>query len=754
MRWEDECVMGDRGDKAAFSRMTSPSTAVRPGSAVRSGTRSGGRRITPVVDGEKQAAPPRTGNSTAPVDSLGSIGSAGSLVGTSTTSHVLATHTGLGVEQPSVAQGSLAAATAKPVLGDIDVEMGVEPETLDHISARRARVLRRKRCRNLSVCLWLCGLSLVTAFLAFMHAVQITNPALARRIGDLEARLLGDYLIPHARRIQHLETDTADSVRALNVGANVLVARMGVVEQQVAMLTEILVTTSGGLNESIASSRTLRTTVDDLVNASALARSRLDTLNQSSTALLASGYQHTWNILARTGVLEGNVSVLAARAAWAQTNISNLWLDAAQQSANLAVLNTSAAPFVADPPFYNRTVTTLRDAVANLTATTLESKNTTARSINNTARLQAAELTLGQSVMGLRALRKALIPAASDGGTGNGTGHFQRLPGHTDFVNAVVALQSDSLFASASADISVRIWDGSKGTLVGTLQGSVGGQDHTARLLALAALPGGLLCSGGDDSKIIVWNTTAVPPVKLVQWTGHSGSVFALAAVGPGVQRVISGGQDNYVRLWDMQYPGVALAVLGNSAHNPAFGHTAPVIAVAALPNSAIASASRDNRVIIWVRASIGFQGETSANYTLGRILPPGDGDATCLTVLPGYQSALARTVLVVGYADNKVRLWEVATGALLDTWTVHTQPIYSLATMKDQTVAVGSADGRLSLWDPSATPPLISLLDYGDGYGSTLSALAVLPNGLLASASHDAHVAVWRNGYAPPSAL
>ena len=72
------------------------------------------------------------------------------------------------------------------------------------------------------------------------------------------------WQIPHARRIQHLETDTADSVRALNVGANVLVARMGVVEQQVAMLTEILVTTSGGLNESIASSRTLRTTVDDL----------------------------------------------------------------------------------------------------------------------------------------------------------------------------------------------------------------------------------------------------------------------------------------------------------------------------------------------------------------------------------------------------------------------------------------------------------------------------------------------------------
>lgn len=86
----------------------------------------------------------------------------------------------------------------------------------------------------------------------------------------LAPNFFGVGQVPHAQRIQHLETDTADSVRALNVGANVMVARMVVVEQQVSFLTEILVSTAGGLNESIAASRTLRNTVEELYVLSAI----------------------------------------------------------------------------------------------------------------------------------------------------------------------------------------------------------------------------------------------------------------------------------------------------------------------------------------------------------------------------------------------------------------------------------------------------------------------------------------------------
>jgi hypothetical protein len=69
---------------------------------------------------------------------------------------------------------------------------------------------------------------------------------------------------------------------------------------------------------------------------------------------------------------------------------------------------------------------------------------------------------------------------------------------------------------------------------VGNLQGAPEGTDHTARLFAVTTLPGFVLCSGGDDSKIIAWNVTVMPPVKLTQWTGHLGAVFALASMGMG----------------------------------------------------------------------------------------------------------------------------------------------------------------------------------------------------------------------------
>ena len=56
-------------------------------------------------------------------------------------------------------------------------------------------------------------------------------------------------------------------------------------------------------------------------NASDLAVIRLNNLNASSELMLASGYQHTWDILARTVTLEGNVTSLGSRMSSAEGNI-------------------------------------------------------------------------------------------------------------------------------------------------------------------------------------------------------------------------------------------------------------------------------------------------------------------------------------------------------------------------------------------------------------------------------------------------
>lgn len=178
------------------------------------------------------------------------------------------------------------------------------------------------------------------------------------------------------------------------------------------------------------------------------------------------------------------------------------------------------------------------------------------------------------------------------------------------------------------------------------------------------------------------------------------------------------------------------MRLLGGGDGNPR--HTEPVIAVAALVNGSIASASRDNTVMyddavgcsrcglsqtcvasmsgagcpshdlrdtasrapltllplscaitlwapcaclgsVWDRATTAFSGP----FKMARVLRATDFDATSIAVLPTYQSSVVRSVIAVGYADNVVRLWLTTTGELLGTLEAHTQPIFSLTMMK-----------------------------------------------------------------------
>jgi WD40 repeat protein len=132
--------------------------------------------------------------------------------------------------------------------------------------------------------------------------------------------------------------------------------------------------------------------------------------------------------------------------------------------------------------------------------------------------------------------------------------NIKRMVGHTSRVNAITAMEPDGWVATASTDLSVRIWDTRAGTLIGSMIGAPGSPDHSARLLTIVSLPNRLLCSAGDDSKIIVWNTTMLPlpPIKLLDWTAHVGSVRSLCALTSSTVHVISGGLDHGVFIWNV----------------------------------------------------------------------------------------------------------------------------------------------------------------------------------------------------------
>ena len=59
--------------------------------------------------------------------------------------------------------------------------------------------------------------------------------------------------------------------------------------------------------------------------------------------------------------------------------------------------------------------------------------------------------------------------------------------------------------------------------------------------------------------------------------------------------------------------------------------------------------------------------------------------------------------MLATGGKDHTVRLWDVENAKFLKTLTGHARPIYSVSFSPDgKTLASGSSDGTLLLWDMS----------------------------------------------------
>ena len=75
--------------------------------------------------------------------------------------------------------------------------------------------------------------------------------------------------------------------------------------------------------------------------------------------------------------------------------------------------------------------------------------------------------------------------------------------GHSNYVLSLAVLQNGNL-ASASADNSIRIWNGTDGGLIKKINA------HSSNVLALAELKNGLLASGSLDKTIKVWDTDPV----------------------------------------------------------------------------------------------------------------------------------------------------------------------------------------------------------------------------------------------------
>ena len=157
--------------------------------------------------------------------------------------------------------------------------------------------------------------------------------------------------------------------------------------------------------------------------------------------------------------------------------------------------------------------------------------------------------------------------------------------------------------------------------------------------------------------------------------TGHAGVVWSVAVSADG-KRLLTGGQDMTLRLWDA-YTGKEQRVFE--------GHTNSVNgAVLSADGSRVLSASTDGTVRLWDAAT----GKELHNMTgHGRV-------AQCVAFGPEGKA-------ISGGWDNTMHLWDLTTGKKGCVFTGHTVYVYKVAYSDKAKLAATSCGGAsIRLWD------------------------------------------------------
>jgi small GTP-binding protein len=184
----------------------------------------------------------------------------------------------------------------------------------------------------------------------------------------------------------------------------------------------------------------------------------------------------------------------------------------------------------------------------------------------------------------------------------------------------------------------------------------------------------GRVVSGGSDGTVRLWDAASGRELSVLE--GHKDWVLSVSWSGDG--RVVSGGSDGTVRLWDAA-SGRELSVLK--------GHKGRVWSVSWSADGRVVSSGDDGTVRLWDAAS-------------GREL----------SVLKGHKGSV-RSVswsadgrVVSGGSDGTVRLWDAASGRELSVLEGHKAWVMSVSWSGDgRRVVGGGSDGTVRLWDAAS---------------------------------------------------
>ncbi|KAG9063978.1 WD repeats region domain-containing protein [Linnemannia hyalina] len=220
---------------------------------------------------------------------------------------------------------------------------------------------------------------------------------------------------------------------------------------------------------------------------------------------------------------------------------------------------------------------------------------------------------------------------------------------------------------------------------------------------------------GGRDGVVRLWDCTRGHEISGME--GHQSDVNSVA-FSPCGEQIASAGDDQTVRLWD-SYTEESLFVLE--------GHTSEVLSVKYSPSGEwLVSGGSDGTIRFW----------NSETREVGIVLDSSLGDVRTIAF-----STDGRWI-VSGHGGGGLQLWHAVSGEPGPVLHGHTRDVTGVAfSPNSRWIASSSLDGTVRLWDASTGTHINTL----SGHMAEVNDVVFSPDGLqIASGGDDSRVRLW----------